>query len=319
MATFYSPANRAHPRLASVFSLSSIGWRSSGSGYGGRGGTLVAGSNPRSPVLSPSDGERESDTTANLRAASKKLARAGLFFLLLWQTASAAGPVKNFNLWEKTEFARTQKVFLADTNNVTNGWQFARACYELADSATNETSRAKFSRQGIAACQTVLTHDPKSAPAHYYLAMNFGELAQAEAPSLAAYKLVHEVEREFKTAAALDEKFDHAGPVRNLGELYFQAPGWPLSVGNKRKAREWLDRAAVLAPDYPENQINLAELHLKWRERTEAEKALKAVERVWPSVQTNFPGVAWESLRDEWSRRRDETRAGFKKVFKAEP
>ena len=254
----------------------------------------------------------------NLRA-TPKLALAVGMILLLWPGVAAAKPGTNFIHWAQSEFARTQKVFFADTNNVTNGWQFARAAFDLAESATNETSRAGFSRQGIAACQAALVRDPKSAPAHYFLAMNFGELAQAEAPSLAAYRLVHEVEREFKTAAELDEKFDHAGPARNLGALYFQAPGWPLSVGSKKKARENFLRAAVLAPDYPENQINLAEAHLHWRERAEAEKEFKAVETMWPSVPTNFPGVAWEKLRGEWSQRRDENRANFKKVFKADP
>jgi hypothetical protein len=94
----------------------------------------------------------------------------------------------------------------------------------------------------------VAGQEPKSAPAHYYLAATLGELAQAEAPSIAAYLRVYEVEREFKTAAELDVRLDHAGPARTLGELYFQAPGWPLSIGSKDLAREWLERAAALAP-----------------------------------------------------------------------
>lgn len=255
---------------------------------------------------------------AKLCAASQLL-RTIFIFLLGGLTVAAEGVSEKVIAWQQSEFARTQKNFLANTNNATNGWQFGKACFDLADSATNETTRGNFSRQGIAACQAAIAHDGKSGAAHYYLAMNFGELAQAEAPSLAAYKLVHEVEREFKTAAELDEKFDFAGPARNLGQLYFQAPGWPLSVGNKHKAREWLNRAADLAPDYPENQINLAEMHIKWRERAEAEKALQAAELVWPGVTTNFPGIDWEKLRTEWNQRRVENRANFKKIFKADP
>lgn len=254
----------------------------------------------------------------SLRTASS-LTLLGILSLSLWSRAVAAESATNVATWTINEFMRAQKVFLADTNNVTNGCQFARAAFELAESATNDTSRAKIARQGIAASQSALARDAKSGPAHYYLAMNFGELAQAEAPSLAAYRLVHEVEHEFKVAAELDEKFDRAGPARNLGALYFQAPGWPLSVGSKKKAREWFVRAAVLEPDYPENQINLAEAHLRWRERAEAEKALKALERLWPAVLTNFPGVEWEKLRTEWGQRRAETRASFKKIYQAEP
>ena len=125
--------------------------------------------------------------------------------------------------------------------------------------------------------------------------MNLGELAQAEAPSLAAYRLVHEVEREFKAAAELDVRFDHAGPARNLGELYFQAPGWPLSVGSKHKAREWLERAVALAPEYPENQLNLAEAQLKWHQHEALETTLKNLDAIWPAARTNFTGAAWEA------------------------
>ena len=120
--------------------------------------------------------------------------------------------------------------------------------------ATNDAARAEFARTGIAVCRQWLARESNSAPGHYYFAMNLGKLAQAEAPSLAAYRLVHEVEREFTAAAELDVRFDHAGPARSLGELYFQAPGWPFSVGSKHRAREWFDRAAALAPEYPGNR-----------------------------------------------------------------
>jgi hypothetical protein len=134
--------------------------------------------------------------------------------------------------------------------------------------------------------------------------MNYGELAEAEAPSLAAYKLVHEVEREFKTAAELDEKYDFAGAPRGLGLLYRDAPIWPLSIGSKRKAHEWLDRAAALAPDFPENQLVLAETHLQWHQKDEAEKSLAKLAAIWPAAQTNLTGVDWECSWQDWTGRR---------------
>ena len=39
-------------------------------------------------------------------------------------------------------------------------------------------------------------------------------------------------------------------------------------------------RAETLAPDFPENPLNLAETHLKWRQRAETEKDGQNVERV---------------------------------------
>jgi tetratricopeptide (TPR) repeat protein len=248
-----------------------------------------------------------------------KLAVVGLFLLIVGGAAAAEEPNKIFTARAEKEFHRAQAQFQSATNDSTNAWQFARACFDFSELVTNATQRAASARLGIAACRQLLMREPKSAPAHYYLAMNFGELADAEAPSIAAYKLVHEIEREFKTAAELDEHFDFAGPVRNLGQLYFQAPAWPLSIGSKHKAREWLERAATLAPDYPENQLCLAEAQLKWRQRDEAEKTLKKLAAVWPAAQTNFTGVAWEKSWGEWRVRHTAAQSEFQKLFPAAP
>lgn len=204
-------------------------------------------------------------------------------------------------------FRRAQSQFESSTN-ASAAWQFARACFDFADFATNDTQRADIARQGIAACQQLLNHDTNSAPAHYYLALNYGQLARAEAPSLAAYRLVRQIEHEFQSAADLDKSFDYAGPERGLGLLYRDAPGWPLSIGSRRKARECLEQAATIAPNYPENLLNLVETFLQWHERPEAENELKQLDVLWPAAQTNFTGQAWEQSWDDWSRRRDAAR-----------
>jgi tetratricopeptide (TPR) repeat protein len=218
----------------------------------------------------------------------------------------------------QTAFELAQKNYLADTNSAA-ACALARTSFDLADFATNAAQRAEIARRGIAVCRQWLAHEPKAAAGHYYLAMNLGELAQAEAPSIAAYKLVHEVEREFKLAAELDVRFDHAGPARNLGELYFQAPGWPFSVGSRRKAREWLERAAALAPGDPENQLNLAEAQLKWHQHEALETTMKNLAAIWPAAKTNFTGAAWEQSWLDWSVRRAALQTEFQKVFKRAP
>lgn len=233
-----------------------------------------------------------------------KLAMGGLFLYMVAGLPAADALKLADRERAESEFRRAQTQFLSATNNATNVWQFARACFDCAELATNATRRAELARLGIAAGRQLVAREPKSAPGHYYLAMNYGELADAEAPSLAAYKLVKEVEREFKTATELDEQFDFAGPVRNLGELYLQAPGWPVSVGGKRKAREWLERAATLAPDYPENLLNLAEAQLKWHQAAEADKTLQKLDLLWPAAQTNLAGAKWESSWEDWRVRR---------------
>ncbi len=236
---------------------------------------------------------------------------------LLLAALNAGGQTANpiFLARAQKAFELAQKNQLSATNFTVAASELARASFALADLATNETQRAEVARCGIAVCRQWLARDTNSAPAHYYLAMNLGKLAQAEAPSLAAYRLVHEMENDFLAAAKLDVRFDHAGPARTLGELYFQAPGWPFSVGSKSKAREWLERAVALAPEYPGNQLNLAEAQLKWRQPTEFETTMKNLDARWSSAQTNFTGVAREADWAEWNARRAALKAEFQKIY----
>jgi tetratricopeptide (TPR) repeat protein len=201
----------------------------------------------------------------------------------------------------EAEFHRTQAQFLSRTNDPAAAWQFARACFDLADFATNDTERATLAIQGIAACRQTLAQQPKSAPGYYYLGMNLGQLARTEL--LGALKLVKQMESEFKMADNLDAHFDYAGPARCLGLLYRDAPGWPTSIGSRHKAREWLERAVQLAPDYPENHLNLVESRLQWNDRPDAKNELKKLDALWPSAQTNLVGEAWESSWTDWSNR----------------
>jgi hypothetical protein len=202
----------------------------------------------------------------------------------------------------EAEFHRAQIQLQSDTNDFAAAWVFARACYDFADFATNDTERATIAVQGIATSRKLLASRPKSAPGHYYLGMNLGQLARTEI--LGALKLVREMEREFKTADDLDEHFDYAGPARCLGLLYRDAPGWPASIGSRRKAREWLEHAAKLAPDYPENHLNLIESRLDWNDRTGAESELNALDALWPKAQTNFVGAVWEPSWADWTARK---------------
>lgn len=248
----------------------------------------------------------------------------GVLALLGWSLLTGqtwADTVTNriFIVRAEKALLQAQKEYQSATNSTTNTLQFAKACFTLAGLATNDMQRAQVAQRGIEVCRQFLARESKSAPGHYYLAMNLGQLAQAEAPSVAAYHLVHEVEREFQRAAELDVKFDHAGPARTLGLLYFQAPGWPLSIGSKAKAREWLERAAELAPDYPGNQLNLAEARLKWRQREELAATLKKLDAIWPAARTNLTGESWEQTWHEWDARRTAVKSGAQSVYGGPP
>ena len=223
---------------------------------------------------------------------------APLFFFVGPGTALAA-PATQAELvaYADQNFQEAQARYQKARQDVAAAWQFGRACFDLAEFATNKTQRASLAEQGIAACEQAIARQSNSAPAHYYLGMNVGELAQTK--GLSALGLVKKMQREFTRAHDLDERLDWAGPDRSLGLLYREAPSFG-SIGSRSKARKHLQRAVELAPQYPENGLNLLEAYLQWGDRKSAQRELAALEQLWPSAHTNFTGMAWAASWAQW-------------------
>ncbi len=243
--------------------------------------------------------------SAPRRALKWKLA-AGIFLLAAGALLAGEDPAKISAAFAEKEFARAQSLFKSAPDNPTNAWQFARAAFDYAEFSTINIQRAALANQGITACRPLVVLQPDLAAGHYYLAMNLGQLARTE--YLGALALVKEMELEFKTAGGLDPQFDHAGPKRNLGLLYRDAPGWPVSIGNPSKSLSLLRQAVKLAPDFPENYLHLIEAYLKWNQPSDAKNELHTLDIIWPAAQTDLSGDKWAQSWENWSTRRDTAR-----------
>lgn len=212
--------------------------------------------------------------------------------------------------------ARAQKAFRvaqatlrAEPKNAEAALRFGQAAFDWAEFAEDNKLREEIALEGIDACRRVIASQPKAAAGHYYLAMNLGQLARTK--TLGALRLVSEMETEFSLARGLDEKLDFAGPDRNLGMLYAEAPGWPTSIGNRSKARHHLQRAILLQPNYPENHLNLLEAYLKWGDKTGAEQEFKALTELWPIAKKEFTGEQWESSWADWTKHWEKIQTEF--------
>jgi len=200
-----------------------------------------------------------------------------------------------------TAYRATKERFEVVRDDPRIAWQFGRACFDWAEFSSNDTQRAELALEGIDACERALVDDGKLAPAHYYLGMNQGQLARTM--SFGALKLVQQMEEHFQLAGQLEPTFDEAGPDRNLGLLYLEAPGWPVSVGNRSKAKEHLIRAVKLAPHFPENRLNLMEAYARWHERTQVKRELRAWEENLEAARKEFSGRQWHWAWVKWERR----------------
>ena len=199
------------------------------------------------------------------------------------------------------KFKAAQIQFQSEPRNPEAALKLGQAAFDWAEFAEDKKQREEIAMEGVDACRQVIARQPKSASGHYYLGINLGQLARTK--SLGALKLVSEMETEFQIARDLDEKFDFAGSDRNLGLLYFEAPGWPTSIGNRSKARQHLQRALLLSPNYPENRLNLLEAYLKWGDKNGANREFTGLKELLPVAKRDLSGEQWESSWADWDKR----------------
>jgi hypothetical protein len=237
----------------------------------------------------------------------RKLPWRGILLALLCCVAPgrAAPPaaVSEGQILVEQAYDQAKARYLTNSADAEAAWQFARACFDRADWADKDARRAAAAKEGIAACEQALRLKPNLAAAYYYLGMNEGQLAQTK--MLGALPLVKEMEKAWKKARELDEHFDFAGPDRNLGLLYRDAPRPPLSIGQRAKAEEHARRAVELEPGYPENHLNLIESHLKWERWAAAAEEEDKLRQLLPSARKAFSGPPWQSAWDDWDRREE--------------
>jgi hypothetical protein len=227
------------------------------------------------------------------------------------QISPASDTVSPTNLALST-FREAADRYSREPQSLEAAWQFGRACFELAEDAPSKAERARLAEKGIEACKRAVVMDDRSAHAHYYLGMNLGQLARTK--GLGALKIVGQLRSSFERARELDGSLDNAGPDRNLGLLFRDAPSW--TIGDRKAAQTHLVKAVTLAPEYPDNRLELIEGYFKWGDRTSAEAELETLEGLWSKLQKQFSGPKWERHWKEWQPRFEGFQKKLEKVRK---
>ncbi len=226
---------------------------------------------------------------------------------LVLSGVSTPGAETSFASRAERTFEQAQRLAQLETNNLTALLQFARAAFDWAEFATSDEQREPIAVAGINAARRALDRAPTNAAAHYWLGMNLGQLARTKL--LGAIKIVREMEEEFLRARDHDPHVDYAGPDRSLGYLYRDAPGWPTSLGDKKKAREHLERAAQLHPEFPENQLALLESFEQWSDKPSFARQLSIADKAVADARAKFTGESWEASRAGWNKRLTELKS----------
>jgi tetratricopeptide (TPR) repeat protein len=150
-----------------------------------------------------------------------------------------------------------------------------RTCFVLGQLAPEAQAMAYY-QQGQSYAETLIREEPNRVESHYWLALNL--CGQAEVGGkLLGRRLLPSIVEELRRAVALDAAYDQAGAHRVLGRIYYEAPGWPLSVGDMQKSRQHLQAAVRLAPGTSTNHLYLAQTLLRLQETGLARQELAQV------------------------------------------
>ena len=98
---------------------------------------------------------------------------------------------------------------------------------------------------------------PGSAPCDYWLAVALG--VQARERRNTGHDALPRIVALLEAAAGQDPELDEAGPHRVLALVLLRAPGWPTGPGDPDRGLEEARESVRLRPDYPPNQLCLAE------------------------------------------------------------
>ena len=227
------------------------------------------------------------------------LCLAGLCAALTASASSDPEPTPSQIAADKAYYAAKVR-YQTNVNNNALALTFASACFDRADLSSKDSIRASVAREGIDVCRKWVQRAPNQAAAHYYLGMNLAQLARTK--TLGALPIVKEMEKEWLATLALDPHCDYAGADRNLGLLYRDTPGFPISIGSSDKAEQHLLRAVKLNPEYPENHLNLIETDLKHSPAAAAAEYEK-LRAILPAARKQFSGPAWLSAWEDWDPR----------------
>jgi len=132
-----------------------------------------------------------------------------------------------------------------------------RARIWLADQADDTEVRKQQATMAVQTAQWCDPRAPGSPVCAYWLGAALG--VQARERRATALDALKRIVALFEHAAESAPELEHSGPDRALALVYLRAPGWPTGVGDPDLGLEHAERAVAREPDFPPNQLALAE------------------------------------------------------------
>lgn len=149
-------------------------------------------------------------------------------------------------------------------------WITAKGYLYLADRSPDYQKLELYEMGKVYADQSVLVA-PNSPDAHFWLAALIGRVGQTKG-ILNSLFMVRPLKESLDQVLELDSGY--ADAYLALSQLYLQAPGWPVSIGDRNQALVTAEQAVKLDPNNPEYKVQLARVLIEYRRMDEAKVLL---------------------------------------------
>lgn len=156
------------------------------------------------------------------------------------------------------------------------GWAYgllAEIYYWMGETADAEDKLFYYDK-GVEYGEQGVEVDEDSLEANFWLAVNYGSYGN-EKGIMKSLSLISPIKDLSEKCIELDESYFYGGAWRVLGRLYHKAPGFPLSIGDNKKALEYFEKALEFGPKFYLNHLFIAELYISERKKDKAREHLE--------------------------------------------
>jgi hypothetical protein len=166
-----------------------------------------------------------------------------------------------------------------------------------SDIETDSAVRSQLAADALVQAQACLERAPEDAACLYYHAIALG--LKARAHPLQANEALKSMLEALGAAETADPEYDQAGPARVKALVLLKAPAWPLGPGDTEAGLASARRAVALQPQYPPNELALAEALAKTGDTGGAQGAYRRARELSQALP---PGRD----REDWLREADQ-------------
>ncbi len=136
-----------------------------------------------------------------------------------------------------------------------------KAAADKSEHESDAAARGQLAAQASQAADSCLAQAPGAAACLYGRAIASG--LEARAHPLHASELLKSMLENLGRAETAQADYDEAGPARVRALVLLKAPPWPLGPGDAAEGLKAAQRAIALRPDYPPNELALAQAQAK--------------------------------------------------------